>query len=145
MILDGAIMVPDPALVAMLSAEGLPSEDVFDPGRVFVQFADDAGMTVGIGGYEPLGDVVLLRSIVVVPSRRGEGLGGRIVDALMQRARRDGAREAYALTSGPRTFLSDLGFEQIDRSTAPIAVRATRQASGLCGASAVLWRREFAR
>ena len=59
---------------------------------------------------------------------------------LMRRAYDAGARQAYVLTgdSEARGFFNRLGFEAIDRSAAPAAILATRQASELCPASATL-------
>lgn len=141
--LVGTVSGPDEHLVALLSSAGLPTEDVHEAGRVFLRFTDLSGRVVGVGGYEPLGDAALLRSIVVVPDRRGEGFGKHIAEALMRRAADDGARAAFALTTGPETFLVTFGFANIDRASAPTSVLETRQARGLCAASAVLWHREI--
>ncbi|WP_062223268.1 GNAT family N-acetyltransferase [Aureimonas sp. D3] len=141
-----ATAVNDPAgLVGLLSTAGLPTEDVAEPGRVFLRYATEGGEFVGIGGFEPLGAAVLLRSIAVVPEHRGRGMGGAITADLMQRGRGQGAADAFAFTTGERTFLAALGFRRVERTEAPAAVLATRQAMGLCSASAVLWRKETGR
>ncbi|MBB3934634.1 MULTISPECIES: GNAT family N-acetyltransferase [Aureimonas] len=126
-------------LVGLLSTAGLPTEDVTEPGRVFLRYATEDGEFVGIGGFEPLGSAVLLRSIAVVPEHRGRGVGGAITADLMERGRVQGAADAFAFTTGERTFLAALGFQRVERTKAPAAVLATRQATGLCAASAVLW------
>ena len=143
MSLVGTVAGPDEDLVALLSSAGLPTEDVHEAGRVFMRFVDPSDQVVGVGGYEPLGDAVLLRSIAVAPKRRGEGHGRHITEALMRLAADDGAKTAFALTTGPDTFLTTLGFERVDRTSAPTSVLETRQARGLCAASAMLWHREI--
>lgn len=141
-----ATAVNDPAgLVGLLSTAGLPIEDVAEPGRVFLRYATEGGEFVGIGGLEPLGAAVLLRSIAVVPEHRGRGMGGAITADLMERGRMQGAADAFAFTTGERTFLAALGFRRVERTEAPAAVLSTRQATGLCAASAVLWRKETGR
>ncbi|WP_082640615.1 GNAT family N-acetyltransferase [Aureimonas sp. N4] len=141
-----ATAVDDPSgLVGLLSAAGLPTEDVAEPGRVFLRYANEGGEFVGIGGLEHLGAAVLLRSIAVVPEHRGRGIGGAITADLMERSREQGAADAFAFTTGERTFLAALGFRRVERTEAPAAVLATRQAMGLCSASAVLWRKETGR
>ncbi|WP_294641652.1 GNAT family N-acetyltransferase [uncultured Aureimonas sp.] len=141
-----ATAVDDPAgLVGLLSAAGLPTEDVAEPGRVFLRYANEGREFVGIGGFEPLGAAVLLRSIAVAPEHRGHGIGRSITANLMGRARQRGAADAFAFTNGERTFLAALGFPRIERTEAPAAVLATRQATGLCAASAVLWQKETGR
>ena len=141
--LVGTIADPDTDLVTFLSSEDLPTEDVHEPGRVFLRFIDPSGQVVGIGGYEPLGHAVLLRSIVVAHGHRGKGHGRHIAEALMRRAADGRAQAAYALTAGTATFLTTLGFRRIDRASAPMPVLETRQARGLCAATAVLWHREI--
>ncbi|MEF2073038.1 arsenic resistance N-acetyltransferase ArsN2 [Consotaella aegiceratis] len=134
-------VVPDAALVTLLAAEGLPTEDVHDAGRIFLRFTDETGEVVGVGGYEPLGENALLRSVVVVANHRGGGLGRRIIEALLRRAASDGVRDAYALTTDRKSFLARLGFQPIARTAAPTTVLETRQAKTLCAASAILWHR----
>ncbi|WAJ26645.1 GNAT family N-acetyltransferase [Antarcticirhabdus aurantiaca] len=137
--------VADPVdLLGLLSDAGLPTEDVTEPGRVFLRYSNEGGEFVGIGGFEPLGAAVLLRSIAVVPEHRGHGVGGAITTDLMERGREQGAADAFAFTTGERTFLAAIGFRRVERTEAPAAVLATRQASGLCSASAVLWRKDIA-
>ena len=141
-----ATAVADPVgLVGLLSEAGLPTEDVAEPGRVFLRYANEGREFVGIGGFEPLGAAVLLRSIVVVPSYRGYGVGGAVTADLMRRGREQGAADAFAFTTGEPTFLAALGFRRAERAEAPAAVLATRQAMGLCSVSAVLWRKETVR
>ncbi|WP_279483364.1 GNAT family N-acetyltransferase [Aureimonas sp. SK2] len=141
-----ATAVDDPAgLVGLLSAAGLPTEDVAEPGRVILRYANEGREFVGIGGFEPLGSAVLLRSIAVVPDHWGHGIGRSITADLMGRARQRGATDAFAFTTRERPFLAALGFQRVERTEAPAAVLATRQAMGLCSASAVLWRKETGR
>jgi len=142
----GTTAVDDPAgLVDILSAAGLPTEDVAEPGRVFLRYANEGREFVGIGGFEPLGPAVRLRSITVVPEHRGQGVGGAITADLMERGRVQGAADAFAFTTGERTFLAALGFRCVDRTEAPGLVLATRLATSLCSSSAVLWRKETGR
>ena len=53
-------------------------------------------------------------------------------------AARGGVRRAFLLTTDARAFFERLGFTAIDRKSAPSEILATRQAAGLCPASAVL-------
>ena len=62
-------------LAAALASEGLPTDDLAEPGRVFFRFVDDDGRVVGFGGYELYCEDELLRSIVVVAEMRGRGHG----------------------------------------------------------------------
>lgn len=59
----------------------------------------------------------------------------------MADARRNGARDAWLLTTTAEDFFRHLGFTRVDRSTAPPTILATRQATILCTTAALLTRR----
>lgn len=120
---------------SLLADTGLPTEDVrAKPDRFRVAVVD--GTPVGVGGLEPLGTHGLLRSVAVVPSERGLGYGGQIVDALEAEAREAGVGSLYLLTTTAAGFFADRGYERVDRAAVPSSVRGTTQFAELCPASA---------
>jgi GNAT superfamily N-acetyltransferase len=123
------------ALVAALAGADLPVVDLDRPGRRFFRWEDDAAF----GGLEGDGHDVLLRSVVV--AERGTGIGTRLVQALAEQARRDGALRLWLLTTSAEAFFARRGFHRIDRAEAPAAIQATAEFRGLCPASAVLMMR----
>jgi amino-acid N-acetyltransferase len=142
----------------LLADAGLPTADVREtPGAFHVAVAD--GERVGCGGVEvpreggrtgtgPGGDAGssaggpgLLRSVVIDPARRGEGLGAALCGALAARAADDGVETLYLLTTDAAEFFADLGFERVERAAVPPAVRDTAQFAELCPASATVMRR----
>ncbi len=129
-----------PDLAAALRAAGLPTADLADPGRTFFHYTTLDRYGVGWGGFELYGADVLLRSLAVMPRFHRQGYGRNLTALLMRRAYDQGARRAYALTSDPkaRAFFERLGFAACDRASASITIQNTRQASGLCPASATL-------
>lgn len=127
----------DRSLVAALAGAALPVDDLSDAGREFYRFADD-GRTVGYGGIERFGDVALLRSVVVLPEFRGRRFGAEIVDLLLREAGRQEVRTVYLLTETATAFFERQGFSKVDKAEVPAAILQTRQAAGLCPASAVL-------
>ena len=135
---DTAIDGADPALAATLAEAGLPGDDLTAPGRRFFRFDTLDGETVGFGGLEPCGRDVLVRSVVVRPAFRGRGIGRNLVALLLARAHDAGARQAWLLTTSATPFFTALGFREAARETAPAAIRTSRQAAGLCPASAPL-------
>ncbi len=120
-----------------LRAEGLPDDDIDAHGVRLFAFDQD-GDTVGYGGLEIHGGHALLRSIVVDPAYRREGVGRRIVEFLSANAAREGVRRTFLLTTGARGYFERMGFVAVDRRDAPTAILAARQATRLCPASAVL-------
>ncbi|MGP3696063.1 arsenic resistance N-acetyltransferase ArsN2 [Rhodobacter sp. NSM] len=133
-----AVAGSDPALIAALTAAGLPVDDLTEPGRGF--FAYRSGdRTAGFGGIERHGAHVLLRSIVVPEGRRGEGLGRAILAHLMTEAA--GSAAVWLLTTTAAPFFARHGFRAVSRAEAPAEILATRQAAAICPASAVLMTR----
>ncbi len=137
---DLPITGDSPDLAAALAAAGLPTADLAESGRTFFRYTTLDGHGVGWGGFELYGPDVLLRSLAVLPRLHGRGHGRNLAALLMRRASDRGARQAYALTGAPeaRAFFERLGFAACDRASAPATIRNTRQAAGLCPASATL-------
>jgi arsenate reductase len=123
-----------------LEAAGLPADDLGDPAVSLYAFSED-GRPVGFGGLECHGADVLIRSIAVLPSDQGRGVGRSVVAALLRIAEDVGAERAYLLTTSASSYFGRLGFTPIDRVAAPHAIRETRQMTGLCPSTAVLMSR----
>ncbi len=135
---DRPVAGNDPALIAALKHADLPVDDLTEPGRQFFVYRTLAGAVVGYGGFERYGTEALLRSVVVMPAARNQKIGRNLVPLLAYRAFRDGARTAWLLTLNAGKFFETIGYTRRDRSEAPATILATRQAKGLCPASAVL-------
>lgn len=133
----------DPGLTAALAAEGLPVDDLAEPGRRFFRYDTLDGTTVGYGGVEIHGADALVRSVVVLPGLRGSGIGHNLLALLLARAHAAGARQAWLLTSSAAAFFARAGFREVARDDAPAAIRATRQAAGLCPAGTPLLTRRI--
>ncbi len=138
-----AVPGTDAALTAALAAAGLPTDDLAEPGRVFVAGETLSGRTVGYAGLEIHGRDALLRSLVVLPDARGRGFGGALLARQCRLAFDLGARRAWTLTTTVADWLTKKGFAPIDRAEAPPAIAETRQARTLCPSSAVLLTRKI--
>lgn len=68
-------------LRAALEQAGLPTSDLEEPGRLFFGLSDDRGL-IGYIGLVGDGPDRLLRSLVILPHRRGLGLGRKLVTHL---------------------------------------------------------------
>ena len=118
-----------------LAASGLPVADLDDSDRAFFRFADDAGLA-GYGGLEGQGADRLLRSLLVVADRRGEGLGRIMLGLLEARARELGVARLHLLTNTAAPFFAASGYAAADRVTAPASIASSREFTALCPASA---------
>ncbi len=77
--------------------------------------AEEGGRVIGCGYIAYLTpDLVELRSLAVAPAWQGRGIGGKIVDALVDMARARGLRQICALTLAPH-FFQRQGFRIVNR------------------------------
>lgn len=124
------------AIKSLLSRCQLPADDLSETtlGNFVLAISDDR--IVGVCGIERFGSDGLIRSLAVDPARRGQRLGERLVAANEAKAKAAGIARLYLLTTTARDYLQRLGYADIDRASAPEAVRTHPQFRGLCPASA---------
>lgn len=125
----------DDVLTLALGAAGLPTDDLREPGRAFFGLSDDAG-PIGFIGIEGSGADRLLRSLVVLPSRKRRGFGGLLVAHAEAFARQDGVERLHLLTQTVPDFFRSRGYRPAERATAPVSIASTAQFVSLCPASA---------
>jgi amino-acid N-acetyltransferase len=118
-----------------LAASALPVADLVDSGRAFFRFDDDAGLA-GYGGLEGHGADRLLRSLLVVADRCGDGLGRIMLGLLEARAGELGVARLHLLTNTAAPFFAASGYAAADRTTAPASIASSREFTTLCPASA---------
>jgi amino-acid N-acetyltransferase len=79
----------------------------------------DRGTIIGCGALQLVGgDLAEVRSVAVHPGWQRQGLGGRIVRALLGDARRLGVRRVFCLTRREE-FFARLGFAVVPKETFP--------------------------
>ena len=128
----------DADLKAALTDAHLPTDDIKDHGRTFFRARSSDGRAVGFLGVERCGDDFLLRSVVVLPDYRGQGLGSVLVERAV--AGLDQASDVFLATTSAAPFFERLGFSEVLRGGVPAAVLATRQLSSICPSSATIMR-----
>lgn len=126
-----------------LDAAGLPTDDLGRPGRAFFGLSDDQG-PIGFVGLEGDGVDRLLRSLVVLPSRKRQGHGGLLVAHVEALARRDAVERLHLLTNTVADFFRARGYRPASRAGAPASIAATAQFSSLCPGSAAYLVKELA-
>ena len=138
--LEGAIPTDWPAIQALLQEAGLPTDGMAEHLATALVVRGPEGV-VACGALELYGESALLRSLAVAPARRGEGLGQRLVHALLSQARERGVRRVTLLTETAGAFFPRFGFRPIPRQEVDPAVQASLEFSHLCpeSAQAFLW------
>jgi UDP-N-acetylmuramate: L-alanyl-gamma-D-glutamyl-meso-diaminopimelate ligase len=115
-----------PAVKALLDRASLPYPDLEQHIDDLIVLRD--GEVVGCVALERYQDDALLRSLAVVPERRGEGLGWLLAEAALQRARQRGALRVVLLTDTATDFFAEkFGFKAVDRALLSPALLASSQ------------------
>jgi len=90
----------------------------------FVVAVDGRGAIVGCGELAPLSHTVAeVRSLVVTGTRRGSGVGRRIVNELRERAKRDGYDDLCVFAHQPAYF-AHMGFSIVPHTWLPEKIQA---------------------
>ena len=130
-------------VTAWLDAAGLPTADLTAAHMENFLVAVGNETPVGMVGLEELGDVGLLRSLVVDPGTRSAGIGRQLVAALEANAVSKGITELWLLTIDADRYFAALGYETEERRSAPESVRGSKEFSALCPDDAVLMRKRL--
>lgn len=127
---------------SLLEAAGLPRDGLLTvPTRVVV--ARRHHEVVAAGALERHGSDGLIRSLVVSPEVRSQGVGSGIVAELERQAVDWGLDGAYLLTESAAGFFERLGYRGIGRDEAPDAVRQSAEWATVCDQTAIPMMRAF--
>lgn len=122
---------------SLLTACGLPTDGLgeqFPEGYAVVRIGDELSAAAGC---EVHGSDGLLRSVAVIPHRRGFGLGERLVADRLAAAGMKRLRGMYLLTTTAEGFFARLGFFPLARDETPDAIRKSREFASICPNSAI--------
>ncbi len=131
------------AVHELLAAAGLPVEGVAENFTDFLVAEHDRRLS-GVIGLERYGSAGLLRSAAVSPTARGTGLGGRLVETILEQASARGIRDVYLLTTTAEEYFPRFGFIRAARTDVPESVKASREFQGACPETAVVMKRALA-
>jgi amino-acid N-acetyltransferase len=126
----------------LLSSNDLPLDGVSENFAEFV-VAEDNGQITGAIGLERFGPAALLRSAVVASDQRGSGIGARLVDHLLDRARKSGISEIYLLTTTAENYFPRFGFARTTRDAVPDSVKQSAEFKGACPDTAIVMARQL--
>lgn len=125
-----------PMVRALLSANGLPDEDVGEHIEHFV-LAWDKHALLATAGVELLGNDGLLRSLCVSANYRNRGLATELCKRVESYSRNAGLRRLYLLTTTARDFFGRRGYAVCLRESVPSRVQDTAEFRSLCPSTAV--------
>ena len=125
-----------PVVLKILSAAGLPTEDLPTARDLRMWLATDGDAPLGVIGLENFGREGLLRSLAVVPEHRQRGFGRELIARLEREAISEGIQRIVLLTETAEPFFRHAGYDVIDRAAVSEAVKQTAEFQSLCPASA---------
>ena len=131
------------AVCELLTACGLPHDDLTPEHLAHFVLADHDGWVKGVVGFEPFGEHALARSLAVASAYRGQGLAGRLLDALEVAAMAAGVKRFCGLTVTAESYLARCRFEHVARDAVPVEIRATAEFTSLCPAEAVCLQKDL--
>jgi amino-acid N-acetyltransferase len=129
-------------VLALLDGAGLPRAGVTTN---FPQFlvARAGHDIVGAVGLERYGRAALLRSLVVAPSHRGQGMGAALTRRALEVARAEDVERVFLLTITAVEFFQRLGFRTVARDEIDPAVHASGEFVAASCQSAVAMRQDL--
>lgn len=131
------------AVVTLLRARSLPVDGVGDLLRGHPEHAVVAelnGAIVGSAALDVQGTDALLRSVAVATDLATLGVGTRLVNEALTRARDAGLTDVYLLTTTADQWFPRFGFAVVDRATIPARIASTVEFTAACPSSAVAMR-----
>jgi amino-acid N-acetyltransferase len=125
-----------PAILELLARADLPPEGLLEHIETAL-VARTGGEIVGSAALEVYDDGALLRSVAVDPNLQGQGLGVRLTEAVLHRARELSITHVYLLTETAAEFFPRFGFQPVERSEVPEGVKQSVEFTTLCPDSAL--------
>ena len=130
------------AVLALLANAGLPVAglDQHFANAIVARRDDDV---VGSAALEIYPHGALLRSVAVAAAERGTGVGVRLTEAAIARARDRRVPALYLLTTTADRFFPRFGFTTISREQVPDSVRSSVEFRSACPANAIVMRMDL--
>ena len=126
-----------PAVSQLLASSQLPLDGAYEHLDTFeLAFKND--VLVGVAGLEIYGKAALLRSIAVLETERGHGLGQQLTERAIKQAQALGLHQLVLLTETAKAFFPRFSFQPIARADAPQSVQASVEFQGACPDSATV-------
>jgi amino-acid N-acetyltransferase len=128
------------AIIALLSAEKLPTIDLPETLDNFIAAIEDAEV-IGVAGLEIYGSFGLLRSVAVRSDFRSQGIAAKLLRRIDALASLKGITEIYLLTETASDYFERKTFRRIDRAEVPEELQQSSEFSHVCPQSAIVMKK----
>jgi amino-acid N-acetyltransferase len=126
----------------LLTEQHLPLAGVREHVRSMLVARQD-GHIVGSATLEIYPDGVLLRSVVVSPAVRGQGLGRQLTEAAINLAYTYNAPAMYLLTTTAERYFPRFGFKPMTRADVPSTLQTSVEFQSACPSTAIVMGRRL--
>jgi amino-acid N-acetyltransferase len=125
-----------PAVLELLEDDELPTAGVEEHLEHFLlEFANEN--LIGCAGLEIHKDAGLLRSVAIASSHRSQGLGSKLVQTILEHARKQKLSSLSLLTETAHGYFPRFGFQITPRASLPESLNASAEFHGACPDSAI--------
>lgn len=126
-------------ILNLLHQAGLPAADLADE-RTWSHFilATQNGYDAGVIGLETHSPFGLVRSLAVMETARGSGLGAQLLGRIEAHALSLNIAQLGLITNGVEKYFFRHGYREVARPDAPSALRETKQFRDICPDSAAI-------
>jgi amino-acid N-acetyltransferase len=127
-------------VLQLLDKVDLPTEGVRENFHNFIVWHGPNKLGIkGCIGLEVYETDAVLRSVAVYPDQQGEGVGTKLLEAVIDYARGVGVDTLYLLTDTAESYFQKHGFTLIDRSRVPKRISESIEFTTLCPSSPCLF------
>jgi len=128
-----------------LNSNNLPSHDIDEHIQNFIVVVSENKQIVGVGGFESIGGIGMVRSIAVAPEARRKGIAKKVYMQLESMAYESGVKAFYLITESAVSYFTRLGFVPLSRQNVPKEIKSTKQFREICPTSATVMYRDISR
>jgi N-acetylglutamate synthase-like GNAT family acetyltransferase len=128
------------AIESLLGAEGLPTDGLRTEDALV---ALDGRTVIGAIALERYGSTAMLRSLVVAPEQRRNGVGFRLTAGALEVARWSGIGEVHLLTEDAQGYFGRFGFEAVSGKVTRDATAQSALVANQCCTTATAMRLSF--
>jgi len=123
-------------IITLLVSQKLPASDLPESLDNFIVAIDNDEL-IGAAGLEIYGACGLLRSVVVKPENRNQGIAGLLIAQIELMATNQGLNQLFLLTDTAPGYFSKKGYNKIDRNAIAPEVQQSSEFSHVCPQSAI--------
>ena len=127
----------EPGIRQLLSACGLPQEDITPEHLHHYWIFREKKQLIGVIGLEVLRPSALLRSLAIDPLFRNQGLGSQLTHQAENYAESLKIEALYLLTTTAEGFFAKRGYQKVLRESTPDQIQRTAEFRSMCPVTAV--------